>query len=119
LAPEAIVQVLQVVIVILLILLLLLATAVLVQIVVLLMALEQTLWVTVVVEAVAAPATVTILFHGVAVAPADTQATVVTVVADKVIKVVTDHLGQGMLDSRQKLVPVAGAVGVMRDRAVA
>jgi hypothetical protein len=90
--------------------------AVLVQIVVLLMALEQTLWVTVVVEAVAAPATVTILFHGVAVAPADTQATVVTVVVAKVIPVMGPAVR--MLDTCQLLGQVQALVVVMNDRAV-
>jgi hypothetical protein len=90
--------------------------AVLVQIAVLLMALEQTLWVTVVVEAVAAPATVTILFHGAAVAPVGTQATVVTVVVAKVIEVMRPVVD--MQDSCQLLGQVQALVVVMNDRAV-
>jgi hypothetical protein len=115
LVPEAIVQVQQVVIVILLILLLLLAMAVLLPVIMISMALEQTLRVTAVVKAVQEPATVIILFHLVAVVPADTQATVATVVADKIIVVVELLVMQVI---HQKLVPVAVVAVVLRDPVV-
>jgi hypothetical protein len=80
------------------------------------MALEQTLRVTAVVKAVQEPATVIILFHLVAVVPADTQATVVMVVVAKVIPVMGPAVH--MLDSCQLLGQVPALVVVMNDRAV-
>jgi hypothetical protein len=70
----------------------------------------------VVVEAEPAPATVTILFHGVAAEPADTPVMVVMVVVAKVIEVMSPAVG--MLDTCQLLGQVQALVVVMNDRAV-